>query len=76
MENKVLKLGGGRSTQDIPITLIEGSSNIWTIQSQGPALIRMVMLLALTTIYRVIHTLQQKQSDWVPILLRKFQTPF
>lgn len=39
----------------------------------GPALIRMVMLLALTTIYRVIHTLQQKQSDWVPMLLRKFQ---
>lgn len=41
----------------------------------GPALIRMVMLLALTTIYQVIHTLQQKQLDWVPILLQKFQLP-
>lgn len=41
----------------------------------GPALIRRVRLLALTTIYRVIHTLQQKQSDWVPMLLRKFQLP-
>lgn len=35
MENKVLKLGGGRrSTQDIPITLNRGSSERWTIQSQ------------------------------------------
>ena len=25
------------------------------------------------TIYQVIHTLQQKQLDWVPILLQKFQ---
>lgn len=33
------------------------------------------MLLALTTIYQVIHTLQQKQLDWVPILLQKFQLP-
>lgn len=41
----------------------------------GPALIRMVMLLVLTTIYQVIHTLQQKQLDWVPILLQKFQIP-
>ena len=41
----------------------------------GPALIRMVMPLALTTIYQVIHTLQQKQLDWVPILLQKFQLP-
>lgn len=39
----------------------------------GPALIRMVMLLFLATIYQVIHTLQQKQLDWVPILLQKFQ---
>lgn len=41
----------------------------------GPASIRMVMLLVLTTIYQVIHTLQQKQLDWVPILLQKFQLP-
>lgn len=41
----------------------------------GPALIRMVMPLALTTIYQIIHTLQQKQLDWVPILLQKFQLP-
>lgn len=34
MENKVLKLGGGRSTQDIPITLDRGNSRRWTIQSQ------------------------------------------
>lgn len=35
MENKVLKLGGGRrSTQDIPITLDRGNSGRWTIQSQ------------------------------------------
>lgn len=34
MENKVLKLGGGRSTQDIPITLDRGNSKRWTIQSQ------------------------------------------
>lgn len=35
MENKVLKLGGGgRSTQDIPITLDSGKSERWTIQSQ------------------------------------------
>lgn len=41
----------------------------------GPVSIRMVMLLVLTTIYQVIHTLQQKQLDWVPILLQKFQLP-
>lgn len=40
-----------------------------------PASIRMVMLLVLTTIYQVIHTLQQKQLDWVPIFLQKFQLP-
>lgn len=34
MENKVLKLGGERSTQDIPITLNSGSSMSWTVQSQ------------------------------------------
>lgn len=34
MENKVLKLGGGRSTQDIHFTLNRGSSERWTIQSQ------------------------------------------
>ena len=34
MENKVLKLGGGRSTQDIPITIDRGNSERWTIQSQ------------------------------------------
>lgn len=34
MGNKVLKLGGGRSTQDIPITLDRGHSERWTIQSQ------------------------------------------
>lgn len=34
MENKVLKLSEGGSTQDIPITLIEGNSGRWTIQSQ------------------------------------------
>lgn len=33
MENKVLKLGG-RSTQDIPITIDRGNSERWTIQSQ------------------------------------------
>ena len=31
---KVIKLGGGRSTQDIPITLDRGNSERWTIQSQ------------------------------------------
>lgn len=31
---KVLKLGGGRSTQDIPITIDRGNSERWTIQSQ------------------------------------------
>lgn len=34
MENKVLKLGEGRSTQDIPITIDRGISERWTIQSQ------------------------------------------
>lgn len=34
MQNKVLKLEGGRSTQDIPITLDKGNSERWTIQSQ------------------------------------------
>lgn len=34
MENKVLKLEGGRSTKDIHITLDRGSSERWTIQSQ------------------------------------------
>lgn len=34
MENKVLKLEGGRSTQDIPITIDRGNSERWTIQSQ------------------------------------------
>ena len=31
---KVIKLGGERSTQDIPITLDRGNSGRWTIQSQ------------------------------------------
>lgn len=34
MENKVLKLGGGRSTQDIDAEIKEGNSERWTIQSQ------------------------------------------
>lgn len=34
MENKVLKLGGERSTQDTYIEIIEGNSERWTIQSQ------------------------------------------
>lgn len=34
MENKVLKLGGRRSTQDIPITIDKGVSERWAIQSQ------------------------------------------
>lgn len=34
MENKVLKLGGERSTQDIPTTIKRGVSERWTIQSQ------------------------------------------
>ena len=34
MENKVLKLGGGRSTQDVYAEIRIGSSERWTIQSQ------------------------------------------
>lgn len=34
MENKVLKLGGGRSTQDVYAEIRRGSSERWTIQSQ------------------------------------------
>lgn len=34
MENKVLKLGGGRSTQDVYAEIRNGSSERWTIQSQ------------------------------------------
>lgn len=34
MENKVLKLGGGRSTQDVHAEIRKGSSERWTIQSQ------------------------------------------
>lgn len=34
MENKVLKLGGGRSTQDVFVTINRGNSERWTIQSQ------------------------------------------
>lgn len=34
MENKVLKLGGGRSTQDVYAEIRSGSSERWTIQSQ------------------------------------------
>lgn len=34
MENKVLKLGGGRSTQDIYAEIRSGNSERWTIQSQ------------------------------------------
>lgn len=34
MENKVLKLGGGRSTQDIYAEISQGNSERWTIQSQ------------------------------------------
>nr|UVX87287.1 MAG: hypothetical protein [Bacteriophage sp.] len=34
MENKVLKLGGGRSTQDVSAEIRKGSSERWTIQSQ------------------------------------------
>lgn len=34
MENKVLKLGGGRSTKDVYAEIRQGSSERWTIQSQ------------------------------------------
>ena len=34
MENKVLKLGEGRSTQDAYAEIRQGSSERWTIQSQ------------------------------------------
>lgn len=34
MENKVLKLGGGRSTQDAYAEIKQGNSERWTIQSQ------------------------------------------
>lgn len=34
MENKVLKLGGGRSTQDVYAEIRNGNSERWTIQSQ------------------------------------------
>lgn len=34
MENKVLKLGGGRSTKDVYAEIRKGSSERWTIQSQ------------------------------------------
>lgn len=34
MENKVLKLGGGRSTQDVYAEIRPGNSERWTIQSQ------------------------------------------
>lgn len=34
MENKVLKLGGERSTQDVSVTIKMGNSERWTIQSQ------------------------------------------
>lgn len=34
MENKVLKLGGGRSTKDVYAEIRKGSSKRWTIQSQ------------------------------------------
>ena len=34
MENKVLKLGGERSTQDVYAEIIRGNSERWTIQSQ------------------------------------------
>lgn len=33
MENKVLKLGG-KSTQDVPVTINRGNSERWDIQSQ------------------------------------------
>ena len=34
MENKVLKLGGGRSTQDVYVEIKNGNSERWAIQSQ------------------------------------------
>lgn len=34
MENKVLKLGGGRSTQEVYAEIKQGNSERWTIQSQ------------------------------------------
>lgn len=34
MENKILKLGGGRSTQDVYAEIKNGNSERWTIQSQ------------------------------------------
>ena len=34
MENKVLKLEGGRSTQDVYAEIIQGNSKRWTIQFQ------------------------------------------
>lgn len=41
----------------------------------GPASIRMVMLLVLTTIYQVIHTLQQKTTGLGSYTLTKVSTP-
>lgn len=34
MENKVLKLGGRRSTKDVYAEIRQGNSDRWTIQSQ------------------------------------------
>ena len=34
MENKVLKLGGEGSTQDVSVTINSGNSERWNIQSQ------------------------------------------
>lgn len=34
MENKVLKLEGGRSTQDVSVTINKDNSEKWTVQSQ------------------------------------------
>ena len=34
MENKVFKLGGGRSTQDVSVTINNGNSERWNVQSQ------------------------------------------
>lgn len=35
MENKVLKLGEGKSTQDVYAEIKKGNSERWTIQSQN-----------------------------------------
>lgn len=64
MENKVLKLGEGRSTQDVYAEIRQGNTERWTIQSQKRKYVN-------GKLSRVIEVGYSASSD-TPILSSRF----